>query len=86
MQSLAAVQSVAPTRFMRLFAPPLLDSQRPSLDATLYDVPFVHLKAPPLQVAVTLPPVPGFSAPKLRVDDASITTHVPVTEAETLIW
>src|ERR1700694_3671907 len=89
MHSSAFVQPapVAPVSRMRLFAPPAADSFRPSSEVIVKVWPWVQRKFAALPVALTVPPVEGFSDPKARVDDAVMTAQMPSTLAETLtVW
>src|SRR5216683_8083196 len=82
----AAVAQPTPrpvSKRIRLLAPPLADSHKPSSEVTVKVVPAVQRKLPPLQTALTVPPVAGFNVPKSSVDAASITAHTLSTLALT---
>jgi hypothetical protein len=81
----ATVQSVAVDNFIRSLAPPEALFHSPSSEATVKAWPLVQLNLPPLQMAFTVPPVAGFSAPNARVDVASMILQTPVTLALTVM-
>ena len=56
-------ERVAPVSRMRLFAPPAADSFTPSSEVIVKVWPWVQRKFAALPVALTVPPVEGFSDP-----------------------